>query len=68
MSLPNPPGETQVRKKKTQKPGDKMKFQFDWGAEEDTSRDLNPLYQTPHGMRACVVVVGWGGDEVDGGE
>ena len=26
-----------------------MKFVFDWDADEDTSRDLNPLYQNLHG-------------------
>ncbi len=28
---------------------ERMKFVFDWDAAEDTSRDLNPLYQNLHG-------------------
>ena len=27
------------------KPSEKFKFSFDWDMNEDTSRDLNPLYQ-----------------------
>jgi ATP-dependent RNA helicase DDX23/PRP28 len=30
------------------KPADKFKFMFDWEPEQDTSRDLNPLYAAPH--------------------
>lgn len=31
---------------------ERMKFVFDWDANEDTSRDLNPLYQNLHGAAA----------------
>jgi ATP-dependent RNA helicase DDX23/PRP28 len=34
--------ERKVRKKK------KKKFVFDWNADDDTSRDLNPLYTHRH--------------------
>lgn len=27
------------------KPSEKFKFSFDWDMNDDTSRDLNPLYQ-----------------------
>ncbi|KAI3925937.1 hypothetical protein MKW98_028073 [Papaver atlanticum] len=30
------------------KPSQKFRFTFDWDATEDTSRDLNSLYQNPH--------------------
>lgn len=49
-------------KKRIVRPSEKFKFNFDWGADEDTSKDLNPLYATPHGaarvrvrvrVRAC---------------
>jgi ATP-dependent RNA helicase DDX23/PRP28 len=36
-------------KKKVLKATERMKFVFDWDADEDTSRDLNPLYQNLHG-------------------
>jgi hypothetical protein len=36
-------------KKRIVRPSEKFKFNFDWGAEEDTSKDLNPLYNNPHG-------------------
>ncbi|EFN60128.1 hypothetical protein CHLNCDRAFT_56582 [Chlorella variabilis] len=35
-------------KKKVLKATERMKFVFDWDADEDTSRDLNPLYQNLH--------------------
>ena len=35
-------------KKKTLKLSDKQRFVFDWDASEDTSRDLNPLYDHTH--------------------
>lgn len=35
------------------KASERFKFTFDWDAKEDTSRDLNPLYQNLHGE--------WGG-------
>lgn len=49
-------------KKKVKKPSEKFRFNFDWEASDDTSRDLNPLYQDPQtalllfgrGMRAGV--------------
>jgi len=33
------------QKKKVLKPSEKFKFSFDWDMQDDTSRDLNPLYQ-----------------------
>jgi len=36
---------TKPKKKKVLKPSEKFKFSFDWDMNEDTSRDLNPLYQ-----------------------
>lgn len=36
------------KKRKITKAADRFKFVFDWDASEDTSRDLNPLYQDPH--------------------
>jgi ATP-dependent RNA helicase DDX23/PRP28 len=33
------------QKKKVLKPSEKFKFSFDWDMTDDTSRDLNPLYQ-----------------------
>ncbi|KAM7498008.1 hypothetical protein LguiA_022422 [Lonicera macranthoides] len=36
-------------KKRVIKPSDKLRFSFDWDyTTEDTSRDLNSLYQNPH--------------------
>ena len=35
------------QKKKVLKPSEKFKFSFDWDMNDDTSRDLNPLYQVP---------------------
>ena len=40
-------------KKRVIRPSEKFKFNFDWSAEEDTSKDLNPLYATPHGEWAA---------------
>lgn len=37
------------QKKKMQKPSDKFKFNFDWDSKDDTSKDLNPLYNNLHG-------------------
>ena len=31
------------------KASEKFRFNFDWDAKEDTSKDLNPLYNQPHG-------------------
>ena len=49
-------------KKKVLKPSEKFRFSFDWETTDDTSRDLNPLYQNKHdtqllfgrGMRAGI--------------
>ena len=49
-------------KKKALKISEKFRFSFDWDAADDTSRDLNPLYQNKHetqllfgrGMRAGI--------------
>ena len=38
------------QKKRIMKPSDKFKFNFDWDAGEDTSKDLNPLYNQTHGV------------------
>ena len=54
-------GADKVRKK-ILKPSEKFRFNFDWEANDDTSRDLNPLYNNTHeaallfgrGMRAGV--------------
>ena len=35
-------------KKKMLKPSEKFKFNFDWEAGDDTSKDLNPLYINTH--------------------
>jgi ATP-dependent RNA helicase DDX23/PRP28 len=35
-------------KKQIVKPSKKFQVSFDWNNSEDTSRDINPLYQTPH--------------------
>eukprot|EP00242_Pyramimonas_sp_CCMP2087_P002236 CAMPEP_0198230128 /NCGR_PEP_ID=MMETSP1445-20131203/114493_1 /TAXON_ID=36898 /ORGANISM="Pyramimonas sp., Strain CCMP2087" /LENGTH=776 /DNA_ID=CAMNT_0043910635 /DNA_START=98 /DNA_END=2431 /DNA_ORIENTATION=+ len=40
-------GEKKV-KKRIIKPSDKFRFNFDWENSEDTSRDVNPLYNNPH--------------------
>jgi len=39
---------TKKEKKKPVKPSEKFKFSFDWELSDDTSRDLNPLYNNPH--------------------
>ncbi len=31
------------------RPSEKFKFNFDWDSKDDTSRDLNPLYNNLHG-------------------
>ncbi|KAI8474201.1 MAG: pre-mRNA-splicing ATP-dependent RNA helicase [Monoraphidium minutum] len=49
-------------RKRVVKASEKFRFKFDWDAQEDTSRDLNPLYQNLHeatllfgrGMRAGI--------------
>lgn len=48
------------QKKKVLKATERMKFVFDWDAEEDTSRDLNPLYQNLHGAGCALAWVGLG--------
>ncbi|MCO5598917.1 hypothetical protein L7F22_053016 [Adiantum nelumboides] len=35
-------------KKRVVKPSEKFRFSFDWENTEDTSRDMNALYQNPH--------------------
>ncbi|XVF37866.1 hypothetical protein REPUB_Repub20aG0047900 [Reevesia pubescens] len=35
-------------KKRVIKPSEKFRFSFDWENTEDTSRDMNALYQSPH--------------------
>ncbi|KAF3510293.1 hypothetical protein F2Q69_00001587 [Brassica cretica] len=35
-------------KKRVTKPSEKLRFSFDWENTEDTSRDVNALYQNPH--------------------
>eukprot|EP00890_Picochlorum_soloecismus_P006720 jgi/Picsp_1/873/NSC_04361-R1_atp-dependent rna helicase ddx23 len=53
---------TEKKKRKILKAADRFKFHFDWDAAEDTSRDLNPLYDKTHeatllfgrGMRAGI--------------
>lgn len=42
-----------MQKKKILKASERFKFTFDWDAKEDTSRDLNPLYQNLHGARCA---------------
>jgi ATP-dependent RNA helicase DDX23/PRP28 len=41
-------------KKKVAKASDRFKFKFDWEHTEDTSRDLNPLYDKKHDAGAPV--------------
>eukprot|EP00198_Chlamydomonas_reinhardtii_P003620 XP_001692956.1 pre-mRNA-splicing ATP-dependent RNA helicase [Chlamydomonas reinhardtii] len=49
-------------KKRVLRPSEKFKFNFDWDSKDDTSRDLNPLYNNLHeaalmfgrGMRAGI--------------
>ncbi|KAI3876413.1 hypothetical protein MKX03_024282 [Papaver bracteatum] len=41
-------GTTTKPKKRVAKPSDKFRFSFDWEISEDTSRDINVLYQNPH--------------------
>jgi hypothetical protein len=35
-------------KKKVMKASEKFRFNFDWDGKEDTSKDLNPLYNNLH--------------------
>ncbi|OMO72290.1 hypothetical protein COLO4_27709 [Corchorus olitorius] len=39
---------TKNPKKRVIKPSEKFRFSFDWENTEDTSRDMNSLYQNPH--------------------
>ncbi|XP_010249341.1 PREDICTED: DEAD-box ATP-dependent RNA helicase 21 [Nelumbo nucifera] len=39
---------TKKPKKRVIKPSEKFRFSFDWENTEDTSRDMNILYQNPH--------------------
>ena len=43
-------GAEKVRKK-VLRPSEKFRFNFDWEAADDTSRDLNPLYNQTHEAR-----------------
>lgn len=49
------------KKKKVLKGAEKFKFNFDWEAGDDTSRDLNPLYNQTHGaptvLQGCEAAV-----------
>jgi ATP-dependent RNA helicase DDX23/PRP28 len=38
-------------KKRVIKPSEKFRFSFGWENTEDTSRDMNTLYQSPHEVR-----------------
>ena len=40
------------KKKKTVKISEKFRFAFDWNNEEDTSVDLNPLYEKKYRRQA----------------
>ena len=42
------------QKKRILRPSEKFRFNFDWDAADDTSRDLNPLYNNLHGMNVKV--------------
>ncbi|GJR91273.1 DEAD-box ATP-dependent RNA helicase 21 [Tanacetum coccineum] len=42
---------TKKPKKRVIKPSEKFRFSFDWENTEDTSRDMNSLYQNPHEAR-----------------
>ena len=46
------------KKKKVLKGADKFKFNFDWEAGDDTSRDLNPLYNQTHGAPPVLEALG----------
>jgi len=35
-------------KKKVMRASEKFRFNFDWDGKEDTSKDLNPLYNQLH--------------------
>jgi len=39
---------TKKEKKRIVKPSEKFKFVFDWDASEDTSKDINPIYNVKH--------------------
>lgn len=39
---------TEKVKKKARKPSEKFHLNFDWEAGDDTSRDLNPIYNNTH--------------------
>ncbi|GKD69820.1 DEAD-box ATP-dependent RNA helicase 21-like protein [Tanacetum coccineum] len=42
---------TKKPKKRVIKPSEKFRFSFDWENTEDTSRDMDALYQNPHKAR-----------------
>ncbi|WIA22903.1 hypothetical protein OEZ86_009840 [Tetradesmus obliquus] len=41
-------GDDKFKKKKVVKASEKFRFNFDWDGKEDTSKDLNPLYNHLH--------------------
>ena len=45
------------QKKKSFKAKDRMRFKFDWDADEDTSRDYNPLYNETQEVTLMIIVV-----------
>jgi hypothetical protein len=45
---PRPSQGGERQKKKVMKASEKFKFNFDWDNKEDTSKDLNPLYNNLH--------------------
>lgn len=48
-------GDDKFKKKKVVKASEKFRFNFDWDGKEDTSKDLNPLYNHLHRERLVVV-------------
>jgi ATP-dependent RNA helicase DDX23/PRP28 len=44
-------GSKKPKKRVIIKPSEKFRFSFDWENTEDTSRDMNTLYQSPHEAR-----------------
>jgi hypothetical protein len=46
-------GDDKSKKKKVMKASEKFRFNFDWDGKEDTSKDLNPLYNHLHREWRC---------------
>jgi hypothetical protein len=46
-------GDEAGKKKKVMKASEKFRFNFDWDGKEDTSKDLNPLYNHLHRKWQC---------------